>query len=288
MLERAGAPFRGFGDWLARVVDGFYRVLGRPGKWLQDFVNGSWLGHPVHPVVTDLVIGGAVVLAAFDLLILVLGVENLETASLVAVGIVSLSAIAATTTGLTDFKDTHTGDERNVVVLHGLINIVATAAYIVSFFARLGGSETLGIRFSLAGVLILTVGGYIGGHIVFKYGYMVNRNAFAKGQRAKEFTPVIAAADVPENTPTKVMLGSTALVIVRRGDLVHALKATCSHAGGPLNEGELVGDTIVCPWHFSAFRLADGAVRHGPATNRQVSYRTRVTDLQIEVQGPID
>ena len=68
MLERAGAPFRGFGDWLARVVDGFYRVLGRPGKWLQDFINGSWLGHPVHPVLTDVVIGGATLIVVFDLL----------------------------------------------------------------------------------------------------------------------------------------------------------------------------------------------------------------------------
>ncbi|HET9498006.1 MAG TPA: Rieske 2Fe-2S domain-containing protein [Candidatus Limnocylindria bacterium] len=288
MLERAGAPFRGFGDWLARVVDGFYRVLGRPGKWLQDFVNGTWLGHPLHPVLTDVVIGGATLIAVFDLSVLVLGAEGLETASLVAVGFVALSALGATASGLTDFKDTHTGNERNVVVIHGLINIVATAVYVVSFLLRFGGSDDIGIWFSLGGVLILTVGGYIGGHVVYKYGYTVNRNAFAKGQRAKEWTPVIAAADVPENTPTKVMLGSTALVVVRRGDMVHALKGTCSHAGGPLDQGELVGDTIVCPWHFSAFRLSDGAVRHGPATSRQVRYDTRVNDLQIEVQGPID
>ena len=288
MLERAGAPFRGFGDWLARVVDGFYRVLGRPGKWLQDFVNGTWLGHPLHPVLTDVVIGGATLIAVFDLSVLILGAEGLETASLMAVGFVALSALGATASGLTDFKDTHTGNERNDVVIHGLINIVASAAYVVSFLLRLGGSDDIGIWFSLGGVLVLTVGGYIGGHIVFKYGYTVNRNAFAKGQRAKEWTPVIAAADVAENTPTKVMLGSTALVVVRRGDMVHALKATCSHAGGPLDQGELVGDTIVCPWHFSAFRLADGAVRHGPATSRQVTYRIRVNDLQVEVQGPVD
>jgi nitrite reductase/ring-hydroxylating ferredoxin subunit/uncharacterized membrane protein len=288
MLERAARPLRGFGDWLARVMDGFYRVLGRPGKWLQDFVNGSWLGHPVHPVVVDVVIGGATLVVVFDLVTLFLGATGLETASLVGVGIVALAAIAATATGLTEFKDTHTGNERNVVVLHGLINIVATVAYVASFFLRLGGSETTGIWVALAGYLIVGVGGFIGGHIVFKYGYTVNRNAFAKGQRAKEWTPIIAAADVPDSTPTKVMLGSTALVVVRRGDLVHALKATCSHAGGPLDQGELVGDTIVCPWHFSAFRLSDGAVRHGPATSRQVRYETRVNDLQIEVQGPID
>ena len=288
MLERLGAPFRGFGDWLARAVDGFYRVLGRPGKWLQDFINGSWLGHPVHPVVTDVVLGGAALIAVFDLATLILGADGLETASLVGVGIVALAGIGASTTGLTDFKDTHTGDERNVVVLHGLINIVATVVYVVSFFARLGGANDLGIGFSLVGVLILIVGGFIGGHIVFKYGYMVNRNAFAKGQKAKEYTAVIAAAEVPENAPTKVTFGTSALVVVRRGDLAYALKSTCSHAGGPLDKGELVGDTIVCPFHFSAFRLTDGAVRHGPAVVRQVAYRARIENGQIEVQGPID
>jgi nitrite reductase/ring-hydroxylating ferredoxin subunit/uncharacterized membrane protein len=288
MLERAARPLRGFGDWLARVMDGFYRVLGRPGKWLQDFVNGTWLGHPVHPVLTDVVIGGATLIAIFDLVTLAIGPSGLETASLIGVGLVALSAIGAVATGLTEFKDTHTGNERNVVILHGLINIVATVLYVASFFVRLAGSETIGISLAIAGFLVLLVGGFIGGHVVFKYGYTVNRNAFAKGQRAKEWTPIIAAADVPEATPTKVMLSNTALVVVRRGDLVHALKATCSHAGGPLDEGELVGDTIVCPWHFSAFRLSDGAVRHGPATSRQVRYETRVHDHQVEVQGPID
>lgn len=288
MLERLGAPFGRFGDWVARLMDGFYRVLGRPGKWLQDFLNGSWLGHPTHPVVTDIVVGGATVVVVFDLAAMLFGATDLDTAALLAVAITALSALSAVVTGLTDFKDTAKGDERNVAILHGLINIVATVAYIVSFALRLGAGDDLGRWFSLGGALILAVGGYIGGHLVFKYGSMVNRNAFAKGQRAKEFTPIIAAADVPESTPTKVMLGSTALVVVRRGDLVYALKASCSHAGGPLDKGTLDGDTIVCPWHGSAFRLRDGAVRHGPATSRQVTYRTRVADLQVEVSGPID
>jgi nitrite reductase/ring-hydroxylating ferredoxin subunit/uncharacterized membrane protein len=281
---------------LARVVDGVYRVLGRPGKWLQDFVNGSWLGHPVHPVATDVVLGGAAIVFVFDVAAMLFGVVGLDSAALLAVAVTSLAALSAVATGLTDFKDTHTGDERNIAFVHGLINVVATLVYLSSLVVRAAAtmdsptapSVELGRWLSLIGVAFLVVGGYVGGHLVFKYGYMVNRNAFAKGQRAKQFTPVIAAADVPESTPTKVMLGSTALVVVRRGDVVHALKNTCSHAGGPLDEGELVGDTIVCPWHSSAFRLTDGAVRHGPATTRQVTYRARVNDLQIEVEGPID
>jgi nitrite reductase/ring-hydroxylating ferredoxin subunit len=83
------------------------------------------------------------------------------------------------------------------------------------------------------------------------------------------------------------MLGETAIVLVRRGDVVHALHEVCSHAGGPLSEGELKGDTITCPWHFSTFRLEDGAVVHGPAGTRQAAYRARISGDQVEVQGPI-
>jgi len=288
VLERLGAPFGRFGDWVARVVDAVYRVLGRPGKWGQDFVNGSWLGHPAHPVVTDVVVGGATVVVVFDLAAMLFGVTDLDTAALVTVAVTALSALSAVVTGLTDFKDTARGDERNVAILHGVVNIVATVAYLASFSVRLGGAVDAGRWLSLAGAVILAGGAYVGGHLVFKYGYMVNRNAFARGQRAKEYTPMMPAADLPEVTPTKAMLGSTALVVVRRGDLVAALKATCSHAGGPLAEGTLEGDTIVCPWHGSAFRLTDGAVVHGPATTRQVTYRARIANGQVEVSGPVN
>jgi nitrite reductase/ring-hydroxylating ferredoxin subunit/uncharacterized membrane protein len=287
MLERLGAPFGRLGDWVARMMDAFYRVLGRPGKWLQDLLNGSWLGHPTHPVVTDIVVGGATVVVVFDLAAMLFGATDLDTAALLAVAVTALSALSAVVTGLTDFKDTAKGDERNVAILHGLVNIVATVAYIASFGVRLGGAVDAGRWLSLAGALTLAGGAYVGGHLVFKYGYMVNRNAFARGQRAKEYTPVVPVADVPEATPVKAMVGSTALLVVRRGDLVYALKATCSHAGGPLAEGTLEGDTIVCPWHASAFRLSDGAVRHGPATTQQVVYRARIANGQVEVSGPV-
>jgi len=202
-------------------------------------------------------------------------------------GLTWLAGLSAIVSGLTDFKDTATGDERHVVGLHGLINTVATAILIGAFLALLGDADAIGGWLIVAGFAVLSVGAFIGGHVVFKYGYMVNHNAFAGGKRAREYTAILPAAELPEETPVKTMLGPTALVVVRRGDVVHALKETCSHAGGPLSQGTLVGDTIVCPWHGSAFRLSDGAVRHGPATTRQVSYRARINADQIEVQGPI-
>ena len=289
MLERTARPFRGFANGLASVTDGFFRVLGRPGKLLQDLLNGSWLGHSLHAVLVDVVIGAATVALLLDILRVIFGVDGMEVAATWALGLAWLSAIGSLLTGLTDFKDTPPNNaERDLAAFHGLVNFVATGFFAASVLQRLGGGHDLGFWLLVIGYLVVSVGGYIGGHLVFKHGYMVNHNAFSKGKRAKEFTPVAAVADLPEAQPTKVMFGSTALVLVRRGDVVHALKETCSHAGGPLSEGELKGDTITCPWHFSTFRLTDGAVVHGPAGSRQVSYAARVNAGQVEIQGPRD
>jgi nitrite reductase/ring-hydroxylating ferredoxin subunit/uncharacterized membrane protein len=289
MIERMARPLRGLSNGIAGVVDGVYGVLGRPGKFLQDFLNGSWLGHSLHAVLVDVVIGAATAALLLDLLRVFFGVDDLEIAATWVVGLAGLAALGAIVTGLTDYKDTSPSSrERDVTGLHGLINIVATVFFAVSFVQRLGDAHDAAFWVLLIGYLVVSVGGYIGGHVVFKYGYMVDHNAFSRGKRAKEFTPVLPAAELAENTPTKATFGSTALVLVRRGDVVYALKDTCSHAGGPLSGGTLHGDTIQCPWHASVFRLTDGSVVHGPASSRQVSYRARINGDQVELQGPHD
>jgi len=284
MFERLARPLSGLSRWIARVVDATYRSLGRPGKLLQDLLNGTWIGHALHPLLTDVVVGGA----TSAVLLLVLGwfgVDQLSVALTWILGLTCLSALATAASGLTDFKDTF-GDELNVAGMHGIINIVGTIGLIVAFVAALADSGTLLTVALLVSYALLSIGAFIGGHLVFKFGSMVNHNAFSGGKRVKEFTRIAGVAEVPDGTPTKVMLGATALMVVRRGDVAYALKDSCSHAGTSLSTGRLDGDTIICPTHGSTFRMADGAVRHGPATSRQVTYRARVRDAGIEVTGP--
>ncbi len=289
MIERLALPLRGLSNAIASMMRGFYGVLGGPGRLLQDFLNGTWLGHSLHAVLVDIVIGGATVAVLLDVLRVLFGVTGLEDATTWTVGLVFLSALGAVVTGLTDYKDTSPDSAaRDIAGLHGLINLVATVGFGISLWLRLVDAHDAGFWVILVSYLVVSVGGFIGGHIVFKYGYMVNYNAFARGKKAAEFTPVVPAAEVPENTPTKVSFGATSVMLVRRGEVVHALKDTCSHAGGPLSQGELDGDRITCPWHFSAFRITDGAVLHGPASSRQISYRARVNAGQVELQGPHD
>jgi nitrite reductase/ring-hydroxylating ferredoxin subunit/uncharacterized membrane protein len=288
VIERWARPLEWLWNGIAAVSSGFYRLLGSPGKLLQDFLNGSWLGHSLHAVLVDVVVGGATMAVALDLLRTFFGADGLETATSWVVGLSAVAGLGAILSGLTDFKDTAEGNERNIAGLHGLINIVAVVLFAVSFLQRAGGGYDAGFWTFLIGYLVVSVGAYIGGHVVFKYGYMVNRNAFARGRKAAEYTAVMPAEGVADDTPTKAAYGATSLVIVRRGDLVYALKETCSHAGGPLAEGKVKGDNIECPWHFSQFRLSDGAVRHGPASSRQVAYRARIAAGQVEIQGPIE
>ncbi len=288
MIERLARPFAGLLNWLAGLLNAIYRALGRPGKLLQDLLNGSWLGHSLHAVLVDVVVGGATAVVFLDILRVVFGVSGTVDAATWVLALTYAAGVGSILSGWTDFKDTAAGDERNVAGFHGIINFVGFAGFGLSLFQRLQGNPDAAFWPMLIGYGIISVGAYIGGHVVFKYGYMVNHNAFNRGKRAKEFTAVAPLAEVPENEPTQVTLGSTKVVLVRRGDVVHALKDTCSHAGGPLSKGELRDGTICCPWHGSVFRLRDGSVVHGPATTRQVTYRARVQDGQIELQGPTD
>ena len=66
---------------------------------------------------------------------------------------------------------------------------------------------------------------------------------------------------------------------------MNAIGAVCSHAGGPLHKGRLLGDEVECPWHGSRFCLTDGSVRRGPATYPQPAYEVQVSGGQVEVRS---
>src|SRR5918995_6072125 len=100
MLERLALPLRGVSNWIASVTRGFYGLLGGPGRLLQDFLNGSWLGHSLHAVLVDVVIGGATAALLLDVLRLFFSVDGLENATTWVLGLAWLSALGAILSGL--------------------------------------------------------------------------------------------------------------------------------------------------------------------------------------------
>ncbi|HEY1736430.1 MAG TPA: Rieske 2Fe-2S domain-containing protein, partial [Methylovirgula sp.] len=63
----------------------------------------------------------------------------------------------------------------------------------------------------------------------------------------RDFSQGVAVSDIPENGMLAGKIGDEAVLLVKRGATITAIGATCSHYGGPLAEGILVGDTVRCP-----------------------------------------
>jgi len=103
----------------------------------------------------------------------------------------------------------------------------------------------------------------------------------------EEFTAVLPETSLPDAKLIRVMYQGTPILLVRRGDRLFAMAETCSHLSGPLSEGKLEGDTVVCPYHFSRFALLDGRVLDGPAVHPQPCLEVRIRNGQIEVRGMI-
>jgi len=273
-------------DFLQKVVGGFYKVLGAPGHGLKTFIHGTWLGHPLHPVITDIPLGAWTLAVLFDIIYLFNRTTTWTTAADLSIIIGVVAALAAAVTGYTDWNET-IDRERRVGMAHGLINTLVLIIYVASLIVRgAGGNRGLGIVLALVGYALVISAAYLGGEMVFSIGTGVNHHAWQAVP--EKFTKVLLEGRMTEGMLVKAMAGDTPILLFKKGDTVCAISETCSHAGGPLSEGELDGNLVQCPWHASRFDICSGQVRGGPATISQVRYETRIQNGQIEVRRSED
>lgn len=269
-------------DVLQPAITGAFEAGGETGRAVKNFLHGKWLGHPLHPVLTDVPVGAWTAALALDALEAISGRKEFGASADAAVAVGLVGAVGSAVTGLTDWSATD-GRARKVGVLHALLNASATALYTTSLIMRRKRKRRAGVGFAMLGFAVSGAAAYLGGHLVF--GEQIGVDHTKAQVMPKEFTPVMAEADLPDNRLTKVEANGVPVLLVRLGGKLQALAHTCSHLGGPLSEGELQGDVVQCPWHGSRFRLEDGSVVDGPATFPQPRFETRVRDGQIEVRA---
>jgi nitrite reductase/ring-hydroxylating ferredoxin subunit len=266
-------------DRLDGVASSISKAVGRAvqPRFVRNTLSGTSVGHPLHPIMTDLPIGAWGMSTVLDMI----GGPASEPAAdiLVAVGIAT--AIPTAASGLNDWSDTQ-GKARRVGMVHAVANSTALCLFTSSAIARTAGSRPAGKALGLAGFGVLMFGGFLGGHLVFSNAININKTAGRTGP--KEWTPVLAESELAEGEHRKVDAGKISVLVHRTTSGVLALDSVCSHMGGPLEEGKIDDGCVTCPWHGSTFRLEDGSIVRGPATSPQPNYEARLNDGQIEVR----
>jgi nitrite reductase/ring-hydroxylating ferredoxin subunit/uncharacterized membrane protein len=269
-------------DKIQPLVSNAFESAGPAGREVKNFLHGTWLGHPLHPALTDIPLGAWTAALALDAMESISGRKELGAGADAAIAVGLVGAAGSAVTGLTDWSDTN-GRARKVGLLHGLLNVGATALYATSLVLRRKDMRGAGRGFAMLGYAVSSTAAYLGGHLVFSEQIGVNHAAAQ--ELPKEFVPVLADAELREGEMKRVDAAGVPVLLVRREGDVCALANTCSHLGGPLAEGKLEGDVVQCPWHGSRFNVKDGSVVDGPATFPQPCFEARVREGQIEVRS---
>ena len=265
---------------LDKVAKPLAEAVGRAvqPRVVRNLLSGTDLGEPLHPVLTDLPIGAWVMSALLD----TAGGPAAEGAAdlLVTAGVVA--AVPTAAAGLNDWSDT-AGPQTRVGLVHATLNTTALSLYLASAVARALGRRRGGKALSLAGLGVLMGGAYLGGHMSFGMGVNVNRTAWQ--QPPHQWTPVLADTDLADGEHRKADADGVPVLLYRTAGTVYALASTCTHMGGPLEEGTISDGCVTCPWHGSTFRFADGSIVRGPASTPEPCYQTRIQDGRIEVRA---
>ncbi|WP_155769683.1 Rieske 2Fe-2S domain-containing protein [Mycobacterium asiaticum] len=293
MGERALALI-GRQEWLDRpsyrfenVLSFVFNAFGRQRNRVTNALNGVWLGHPAHPPLASFAsgaIGTTVALDALHALPHRPAVERLDAARFAqrALGIGILANLGSAVTGVTDWQHTHEQDRR-VGLVHGLLNLLATALYVTSWLDRRRGRQLRGVAVSAFGYGIASASGYLGGSLVFGSGVGIDQSG--PGLRTTEWVPVLAEESLPEGETQRVEVDGVGVVVCRTNGEVSAVGEFCPHLAAPMSDGWLDRGRIVCPWHGSQFDVHSGRVVRGPAAAPLPWYQARLHDGKIEVRG---
>jgi nitrite reductase/ring-hydroxylating ferredoxin subunit len=250
---------------------------------VKDALHGVWLGHPLHPPLTDIPIGAW---SAAGILDLMPGTGN-AAATLIAAGCAGY--VPTIMAGWTDWADLHEQQQR-VGLVHAAAGALAFTCYAASLAARAQGSSSRGKIWAYAGLGLVSITGYLGGHLAFRQAAGVNHVEAVPHIFPEGWHELGLLEDFVDGELTMRNVQGIEVLVVRRGQHVDVLANTCSHLAAPLSEGTFTAKDgqgcVVCPWHDSTFRLADGAVIHGPATAPMPVFETRHDGGAIEIRLP--
>lgn len=268
-------------DALAEQIDKVVRPLVQPPQ-VRNALSGVWLGHRLHPLLTDVAIGSFTGAALVD----VLAPRHPQIARrLIAAGIVAALPTAAS--GLSDWIDVY-DDARRIGLVHATGNTIALGLFARSWLHRgrihkARGRRGGGRLSAFVGLAVLAATGYLGGHLSYVQGVGVDHTGFEP--KLEEWTDAGSEEELHEGGHMVGRAGEVEVLLVRHNGEIKALANRCSHAGWSLAPGKFEDGCVTCPMHGSVFRLEDGTVACGPAASPQPMYKVRVESGRIQVRS---
>jgi nitrite reductase/ring-hydroxylating ferredoxin subunit len=254
---------------------------------VKDALHGTWLGHPLHPVLVQVPVGSWVSAGLLD------AIPPMRPAATVLIGTGVAAAVPAALSGAADWSEAGSG-VRRLGALHAVANTAALGLYVGSLAARRRGRGALGRVLSYAGLGLATGSAAIGGHMSYAQSSGASHAATAARALTTDWIDLGPLDDLPEGRPALRTGEGTGvevpLVAVRRGTRVDAFIGACSHLSGPLYDGSVEDvrghECLVCPWHGSAFDLDNGEPRRGPAANPQEKLEIRMEAGRVMARLP--
>jgi nitrite reductase/ring-hydroxylating ferredoxin subunit len=274
--------FDKFLDPARRVVNAVLRP-----QAFKDLLHGTWLGHPLHPVLVQVPVGSWVSAGLLD------AIPPLRPAATVLISTGVVAAVPASLAGAADWSEQTVG-VRRLGALHAVANSAALSLYVGSLVARGRGRGTLGRVLSYTALGIAGGSAAIGGHMSYAQSSGASHAATAARSLTSDWIDLGPLDDLPEGRPALRTGQGDSLAVplaaVRRGTKVDVFIGVCSHLSGPLYEGaveDLRGrECLVCPWHGSAFDLDSGSPRRGPAANPQEKLEVRMEAGRVTARLP--
>ncbi|HUS19381.1 MAG TPA: DUF2231 domain-containing protein [Terriglobales bacterium] len=249
--------------------------------------------HPIHPILVTFPIA----LWSFALLADLAG-AGLNHGLLWATGFFAiiggsigavLAAIAGTLDFITVVPPKSSAKKRGLT--HGLLNSAVLIAFIVIAVQRGDAytqpSATL-LGFEALAVGVMMASGWLGGTLVYRNQIGVDhRYANAGKWKERDLSgwdkPVCNQAELSEGQAMLAKINGERVVVARCAEGIVAFSDHCTHKGGPLSDGAIVGCAVQCPWHGSQFDLRTGRVVAGPAEEKIKIYGIEIRENEVFV-----
>ena len=256
-------------------------------------------GHPIHPMLIAFPMAFLFGALVFDLAGKLGGWRGAWTTGAYLSVAAVLSGLAAGVPGLLDYLYTVPPDSsaKKRATYHMLVNVGALAAFALGWLFRDWGTlqpHWGAVVLEAAGAGLVTVGGWLGGTLVYRNQIGVDHRYAGAGKWKEQEVDspaggwaVVARADELEvGQMTLLRVGGRRVVLARTEDGYVAFDDHCTHKGGSLAGGVMACGVVTCPWHGSQFDVRSGEVRSGPAGQSIATHRVEQSGDEVRLSVP--